>query len=166
MWDAFNKNHHTPDQLLDRLGLLQTPVDIHQVAQKLGISVTHWGKYQSNISGQIVYDGATAPKIFVNSNRSRHHQRFTIAHELAHAVLHLVPGQPANLSRDTDFHADENRVEAQANGYGAGLLMPYSLLAKWGPYYLWDVDALAAQFDVSSESMTIRINSYFRKFVR
>lgn len=72
--------------------------------------------------------------IGVNSLHSVTRQRFTIAHELAHFVLHLerletkVHVDKGVLRRDTLASEGTDDVEIEANTFAAEFLMPKSLL--------------------------------------
>ena len=78
--------------------------------------------------------------------------RFTIAHELGHYVLHSEFGKRAPLSVRRD---GSDRIEWEANWFAAGFLMPeadFSKLAGEG----WSDAWLAVHFDVSEAAVDIR----------
>ena len=60
-------------------------VNITQLAYKLGLNV--YSSVMSKTSGYIKYEGSSK-NIYVNSLDSVRRQRFTIAHELGHFLLH------------------------------------------------------------------------------
>jgi len=81
--------------------------------------------------------------------------RFTIAHELAHYVLHSKLGKicPMRVGR-----GDSNRVEWEANWFAAGFLMPYKIFNKEYKNNR-DIHSLAAKFMVSPQAISIRIET-------
>lgn len=162
MWATIQRSYLRPEQVLKRFNLYEAPVEISTLAANLGLRVVPWDYADDHVSGQISYDGESAPIVYVHSRQSHVRQRFTVAHEIGHAVLHLREGVPMDLPRDTNFEARGNRIEAQANGYAAALLMPFGLLSHWGPQYAWDTDLLASLFMVSRTAMEIRLNRLYQ----
>ena len=72
--------------LVNKLGLKAPPVPVEKLAKALGARV-EYTPFDDELSGMaFVRDGK--PVIGVNSNHHPNRQRFTIAHELAHVVLH------------------------------------------------------------------------------
>jgi Zn-dependent peptidase ImmA (M78 family) len=73
-----------------------------------------------------------------NSAHARVRQRFTIAHEVAHYVLHSGEDGKARLfgnkhvifRTDEDASAKRNRENVEANWLGAALLLPKELVLK------------------------------------
>lgn len=104
-------------------------------------------------------------------------QRFSIAHEVAHWVLHRGdPDAPdlfidttkyvAVYLRDQQSATGEKAREIQANMFAAALLMPESLLRgeiNNSEYDLLDEDALCAElakkFQVSTQALSIRLTA-------
>ena len=161
MWERVNRAKLTPDALLHGLGMLSAPVNLDAVAAALGVSLWTYEPHDPTEVGYVEYDGVDAPKVVINRKASPRRQRFTLAHGLGHVVLHLHPGQASALPRD---HADEargrSRVEAEADSYGARLLMPATLLARYYRDSLGDVDTLAAAFAVGRTVMVYRVANW------
>lgn len=98
-------------------------------------------------------------------------QRFTIAHEIAHFLLHVKKNNKSQLfiDRSVTFRRDENSAtgddnhEVEANQLGAALLMPRELVQqeiKKHDLDLDDEDAisfLAKRFQVSAAAITNRL---------
>ena len=152
--------------LLREAGSEQLPVDVVAIAHHLGLEVVAEALDEST-SGVLIV-GADQTVIGVNQRHHRRRQRFTIAHELAHYVLHR---QTSNLFVDSKltFHRNKSsaegidRQEVEANAFAAELLMPGELLRNYWdtqPLDLHDDVAmarLAARFDVSEQALTIRL---------
>lgn len=164
------------ETLLDQNKIYQAPVDVEDIAAKMGLDV-HASPTDMNISGFLLRDVARRrAAIGVNNNHSVNRQRFTIAHEIGHFLLHegdvhfdrvdgSDQGLRLNFRSDSSIEgSDESEIEA--NVFAAELLMPLKFLAKdvvaLGPLdMLSDNDdqlkALAGKYRVSSQALTFRL---------
>jgi Zn-dependent peptidase ImmA (M78 family) len=106
--------------------------------------------------------------IGVNSAHSIGRQRFTIAHELGHLILHKDETLHVDERAPIGFRNEESSlatkdVEIEANQFAAELLMPADLLAKEIESISDDLEAeaavseLADRFQVSEQAMTLRL---------
>jgi len=143
-------------------GLQKTaPVQVIPIAKELGLAVYSVDNWDDDISGMIVRDpargGASGYAVYVNGKHAETRRRFTIAHEIAHFVLHrslIGDGvQDDGLYRSKLSSA----VEAEANRLAADILMPWSLLNAEIAKGNNSVEALAKAFNVSKSSMSIRL---------
>ena len=73
-------------KLLQKNNIVQPPVDIRHIAKSLGIRIV-FSPLDSELSGMVYVKGRT-PIIGINSLHHPNRQRFTIAHECGHFVLH------------------------------------------------------------------------------
>ena len=150
------------------LNLLQThqqeaPVNVVELAFDLGIKVWKSDQLGSQISGKLLKDrqhgGKSGFAIFVNAAHAETRQRFTIAHEIAHFMLHRDAIKDG-IAEDV-FHRSEllsNKQEVEANKLAANILMPFSLLSEVQKNYaVDDVEGLAKAFHVSTAAMSIRL---------
>ncbi|MGO6695792.1 ImmA/IrrE family metallo-endopeptidase [Rhizobium johnstonii] len=119
-------------ELLAQFNVLSAPVPVDRIVRGMGITV-QYAPFDGDLSGMaFVKDGKKV--IGVNSLHSVTRQRFTIAHELAHFVLHLerletkVHVDKGVLRRDTLASEGTDDVEIEANTFAAEFLMPKSLL--------------------------------------
>lgn len=111
------------------------PVEIVRICRENGLKV--FEEYlDSNVSGLIVVDSKIWPKydsdkfIIVNLAESATRRRFTIAHELAHYILHRN-GSTLYAHRDmTGDNAVRNSIEHEANYFAANILMPEFLVRE------------------------------------
>ena len=152
--------------VLDQLGIRTAPVDVELVAGHLGIPVIR-ESLEPGMSGVLVIgDGQAA--IGVNRNHHPRRQRFTIAHEIAHYLLHTSDGDlfvddMLTFYRDDQLSAGAYRKEREANALAAALLMPQGLIEehiRQRQIDLYDDSAialLARHFDVSEQALTIRL---------
>ena len=113
-------------QLLDR-GKYQVPIDVHQVANDIGLVVVEQD-LEDQVSGLLVIKGNTGT-IGVNANHHINRQRFTIAHECGHYMLHrddtrvFIDAVPVFFRADVPVVASSSQ-EIDANNFAAALLMP------------------------------------------
>jgi len=138
------------------------PVDVEGICKVLGITIqitdlteiekTHKG----DISGALV----TTPEystILVNDTDPYARQRFTIAHELGHYVLHHNDESDGVF---ISFRGASNPEERAANRFAADLLMPKDILRKSHAEktlpLLW---TLAEEFSVSRAAMKYQLES-------
>ncbi|WP_244539156.1 ImmA/IrrE family metallo-endopeptidase [Pseudomonas aeruginosa] len=99
--------------------------------------------------------------IFYNGKANPERQRFTIAHELGHFILHRDQRQSFNCDKESVYSgADTIRViEREADDFASNLLMPGDLLREWISNQRIDLhvlSALAKRFQVSFEALCIR----------
>ena len=136
------------------------PVDVWAIASALDITVGHLPMPQ-NVSGKIVNDRGSPPTISIIINAAHHlnRRRFTLAHELAHYVLHrdqiteVVDNTMFRVGRQT-LNATEER---QANQLAANILMPMPKIREYRAQGQLDAKELAQTFGVSEQAMRIHI---------
>jgi Zn-dependent peptidase ImmA (M78 family) len=113
------------------------------------------------------------PVIGVNANHHPNRQRFTIAHELGHVLLHrnrlvaavLVDKSRNFIARDTVSAEGTDPVEIQANAFAAELLMPKKFVRQVLSESVRDLQdddyliSLAKRFRVSLAAFQHRLES-------
>lgn len=144
--------------------LQNIPVKVGALARELGL-VVKVGTLDYGKSGQIAPD-SEAPcgfAIRVNRHESKERQRFTLAHEIAHFLLHRDKIKNG-IYENTLYRADgiSNREEIEANRLAADILMPREGLANRlrGINTAADdelAEQLASEFQVSKPAMEIRL---------
>ena len=105
--------------------------------------------------------------IAYNGKARRERQRFTIAHELGHFILHRSQQKSFNCdSQSVHTGIDGLRqIEREADEFAGNLLMPGDLLREWISDQRIDLhvlSAIAKRFQVSFEALCIR----FIKFTK
>ena len=143
--------HLKAQEILERLGITEPPVDVEAIAKDHGLSVRRVIRSNS-FSGQLVRERM---RIEVNQKHARQRQRFTIAHELGHFVLSHSPA--VSVFDDRTITDPSSTNERQANAFAAGLLMPEGLVRDWW-IKLRNIEKMANRFDVSSEAMYYRLD--------
>jgi hypothetical protein len=140
------------------------PVDIEGLARALGITVSYVELGQ-HVSGALMRDarkgGPSGFAILVNFSNAPNRQRFTLAHEIAHFVLHRDLIDTA-LSDDTMYRSFlSSEYETQANRLAADILMPI-MVVKGLLQRGFGSQEMAARFRVSEQAMKIRVDGLRR----
>ncbi len=140
------------------------PVPIVDLCRAEGLKDVFQTRFKdSKVSGMIRHtdQGST---IYVAEDQSPKRQRFTIAHELAHYVLHIRPGlEGPNLIDRADVYelyrqpGQADAREREANLFAAELLMPTAVLRQLADVYA--PDQLAEFLAVSLEALMIRLRT-------
>jgi Zn-dependent peptidase ImmA (M78 family) len=151
--------------LLEQHGCDKPPIDVLALCKRLGIDVV-LEELEDEISGILVLQ--QKPAIAVNRSHSRARQRFTIAHEIGHFVLHKT-GKDAVFVDRAAIHF-RNQVsstgvdpnEVAANNFASALLMPQRMLEadlRLIDESITDVHVirLAQKYGVSEQAMNIRL---------
>lgn len=143
------------------------PVDIEGIVRDVGVGLDKKASLDPEISGQLERVNGSEFKISVNRGHHYFRRRFTIAHELAHFLLHrdligagVDDSKAYRSTPDGNFYNTEigPREEAEANRFAARLLIPKSKLGELvriGD----DVAEIAKNFQVSPAAMKIRLGS-------
>lgn len=134
------------------------PVKVGAIAADLGVKVLI-SDLPLAVSGMLTLDQNDRKTwtIKVNRHEHRNRQRFTIAHEIAHYVLHRdVIGN--ELIDDTFYRSGlSEQREYEANALAAEILMPWPLVTRLMQSGERDVEALAQTLQVSTAALNIRL---------
>lgn len=156
--------------LLKSHNIRSSPVPVDKIAKAMGVQLK-FSPLDDELSGMVFIKDGT-PIIGVNSLHHPNRQRFTIAHELGHLVMHRnilenevhVDKQFKILMRDGVASSGTDTIEIEANKFAAELLLPSFLLDELltrefdiddeGP-----LEALAKKFKVSKQMLEYRIRA-------
>ena len=128
--------------------------NIEQLIVRLGGRVTKSDWESARETGSITVRGPHDFEISLSPMSGDRRSRFTIAHELAHYVLHANAGKkPLKVRRD-----GSGPVEWEANWFAAGFLMPEDVFRAKVAAGFGDAE-LAEHFGVSKEAVQIRRQS-------
>ena len=135
---------------------IKAPVHVVPIAESLNVPIYKNFDFPNNLSGLIKREDDDSYSIHVNGNHPSTRQRFTMAHELAHFVLHK--DQIGDGITDDYLYRSgmSNAAEREANQLAADILMPRHLLTSEHREGM-TVDQLADLFWVSRMSMDIRL---------
>ena len=154
-------------ELLKSLSIKRPPVDVVGVAKKLRVRIEQ-ADLSDECSGVLVRRGSAAV-IGVQFAHHPNRQRFTVAHELGHFLLHkggtYVDKGTTLRFRNLQSGSGTQKEEREANHFAAALLMP----AEWvqaeferHPFDLADdsqLQELCRTFGVSAQAMSYRLTN-------
>ena len=152
------------EELLYKSGTTLLPIAVEKLAEHVG-AVIRKGPLPSDLSGFLVQGGGRK-LICVNSLHAKPRQRFTIAHEIGHIVLHdfqnHVDRGVAVYRRDRRSGSAEATAEVEANQFAADLLMPKRMIDATVPKFVDLLDEeqikkIADRFQVSPQALTFRL---------
>ncbi len=145
------------------------PIDVTALANDLGLSVYDDDDLRPGVSGMIARDfaGESESGFIISVNSSEHYlrRRFTVAHEIAHFLLHrnrIGDG----IFDDAMYRSDKmnSAEEFEANNMAADLLMPRSLVLAEVQKGISDTARLAHHFQVSEPAMRVRMRYLYHTF--
>lgn len=116
-----------------------------------------------NISGLIQPDEGGNFVIKVNRFESKERQRFTIAHEIAHYLLHRDRINSGIVDSVLYRSKLSSKIEAEANKLAADIVMPndavFAVMNQLSRPISEDaISDLATNFEVSKQAMAIRVS--------
>lgn len=156
-------------ELLKSVKAMDVPVRVDAVAHRLGVRV-EFVPLGEEVSGLLIIENDQGT-IGINETHPLVRQRFTLAHEIGHYVLHrgqselFIDKNFTAVFRDSRSSSGEHRAEIQANQFAAALLMPRSLLEAeisargFDLGDEWALEKLAADFIVSTQAMAFRLSN-------
>lgn len=158
--------------LLEEHGITKAPIPVELIAEKFGATV-RFSPFDGELAGMLVRGDGHSPVIGVNSLHHVNRQRFTIAHECGHLLLHkgdvhIDTSFRVNL-RNKDSSKANNPEEIEANRFAAELLMPYEMIMSDLEKYEIDMEdenqlkELADKYEVSVQALTHRITYLLRQ---
>ena len=143
------------------------PIDVTKVAEHYGLLIREQ-ELEDAVSGMLLVRDKRAV-IGVNRNHHLNRQRFTVAHEIGHYLMHTDQSQifieNLSLYRNQLSESGTNVREIEANAFAAELLMPTKVLKKVVGGRLIDafydepiIRHLASEFGVSTQAMTVKLS--------
>ena len=117
--DGFTTPQEIAQAVRSELGVGAEPIaDLTRVLENAGVAVLRWPLESLNIDAVAAWPEDSAPLILLREDASAERVRFTMAHELGHAVMH-------------DGEATEQQ-EREADAFAAEFLLPAaSLRLEW-----------------------------------
>lgn len=143
--------------LLTDFNVFQINTNVVKLANLLHMNVIPATFKDDSIAGLLKFENGQV-NIYVNEYQSVNRQRFTIAHEIGHFILHkdFIKGQKINAFYRKDFDNFSDPIEQQANLFAANLLMPEKVIKNlWETYK--STSYLANILKVSEQAVNIRL---------
>ena len=131
-------------------------MDVESIADDYGISIQR-ADLRPVHDGEICHNNGVFT-IRVNNTQDENRQRFTIAHEIAHYMLHMgyiVKNKCVDRGNSGGFN---NYKEIEANRLAADILMPLDLIRRHIKEGVKTIAGLSKQLRVSEESLNIRLD--------
>jgi Zn-dependent peptidase ImmA (M78 family) len=132
------------------------PRNVFTDFRRIGVHVFRRQLQNSNISGLFLSHQGAGPCLLVNYSEDVYRQRFTAAHELAHAIFDSDEEAVVSFARPKR----NDLIEVRANRFASSYLMPPSILRKLPEPSKWtEKDALhwANDFRVSCDALGIAL---------
>ena len=156
MADALRIDPATP--IIERY-TQDAPVRVEAIARDLGLSLVQ-DVLEPDVAGKIVRDSRSPGgyTIYLNARDPVRRQRFTLAHELGHYVLHRdLIGD--GIIDDALYRSKLSEwYERQANRWAADTLMPAALMRGLYRGGMKSFAELSNTLDVSESAIRIRLN--------
>jgi Zn-dependent peptidase ImmA (M78 family) len=153
-------------ELIERANVNAPPVPVEKIARMLGARIVK-SDFKNEISGLLVRRGNEIV-IGVAKEQATTRQRFTIAHEIGHLVLHEAEEVHVDREFRVKLRSQQSSEavdvdEIEANAFAASLLMPEHFLRNDVRKLSIDFDdasqiqVVARRYGVSSQAMTFRL---------
>lgn len=147
--------------------LKTVPVKLGSLARALGVADIKIASMSPGVSGQITRED-NRYIIRINRNEARERQRFTLAHEIAHYLLHrhVIDSYPDGITDNVLYRSGApEKIEYEANRLAADLVMPISIVEDkirsfGGIVNEAAIERMAEIFDVSKAAMEIRLSTF------
>ena len=130
---------------------------IEPLIERLGGTIAYLGTHDSFFAddGSLSVFAPGNFEIRISGLTGAERDRFTIAHELGHYVLHADQGTKEIVAS----RSGSNRVEWEANWFAAAFLMPEADFKEACGWYNNDPSLVAARYMVSPKAAEIRMES-------
>lgn len=162
------------EDLLAQHNINEPSINVEDIAKNLGIIVIRRPyTAQNKLAAMLIRDEPSGKVIIaLNGDHTKEKQRFSIAHEIGHFLLH--PAEKVYLDREfsVDYRDSKAAIgkhikEIEANRFAGNLLIPRRFLVEDLRNYLMEekVDKvkisreLSKKYEVSTFTINIRINS-------
>jgi len=150
--------HNLVNKILNDLNINSIPIPIEDIVNKYNIRIS---KAPSEEFSGILIRKENRALIGINDEEPINRQRFSIAHELGHFLLHKNKFAFVDYREKKDVLI-HNHKEREANIFAAAILMPEKPLKddlKEKKYEIteYDVQELAHKYQVSYQAMQIRL---------
>jgi len=156
-------------RILEQSGNTGLPINVVKIIKSFGIELV-FTPLPDEVSGILYPEDDNTNRIIVNSDHHENRQRFTMAHELGHYILHKnnkgIHIDRQTFSRNANSRTGLDPIEIEANRFAAELLMPRNLIEEKmeGHEDVLDLQDdivwnLANMFKVSTAAMSIRLQS-------
>lgn len=115
---------------------------------------------ESNEDGSILIKSEEDFEIFIPAHTSPLRDRFTVAHEIGHYVLHFLWAKTKNPDLGAVYATryGSNRAEWEANWFASAFLMPSSDVREFCENENLSIADMSGHFSVSPSAAKLRLN--------
>lgn len=135
-------------------GHRQIRLDIYADFRSLGMHIFRRRLANSDISGLYIEHPIAGHCILVNYDEDIYRQRFSVSHEVAHAIFDSSESVTVSYQRNSAKYENKDLKEIRANSFASHYLMPPELLPDGEK---WDVELglhWAKKLKVSTEALS------------
>jgi predicted transcriptional regulator len=135
--------------------------DIHGLVARMGgrVDIEDTLLSDPELTGSLYVEAPDRFRIVVPSHTSPERDRFTVAHELGHFVLHYLWAKKQNPElpdKVVAYRRGSDRIEWEANWFAAAFLMPEQEFRDCFDRLGGNIRAVASAFGVSSAAAEVR----------
>jgi Zn-dependent peptidase ImmA (M78 family) len=131
----------------------EAPRDVYQDFRAIGIHIFRRKLENSDISGLYVQHPVAGHCVLVNYDEDIYRQRFSVAHEVAHAIFDAEDGVMVTYKPASSKYSPQDLQEIRANSFASCYLMPPMMLRKLGRVDQSTALHWAQQFRVSTAAL-------------
>lgn len=137
---------------------LSVQIPIVMIANNIGYKVLEFDPTESieNVSGSVVNASKT---IYINGDEHPYRRRYTIAHEIGHAVLHSDRAHVIDYRQNMINFSGGSQIEDEAHQFAMELLMPAVKFKTLWRALDSKTDEIAARFGVPIDVAEYRAGS-------
>lgn len=120
------------EALRKRLGYSdnEVPRDIYSDFRRIGIHIFRRKLANNEISGLYIEDPVAGHCVLINYNEDIYRQRFSVAHEVAHAIFDSSEGMMLTFQPNSARYDKNELKEIRANSFASHYLMPLTMLKR------------------------------------
>lgn len=131
----------------------EVPRDIYEDFRSIGIHIFRRRLSNSEISGLYINHPIAGHCVLVNYDEDIYRQRFSVAHEVAHAIFDSDQEVMVTYQFDSSKYSKSDLQEIRANSFASHYLMPISMLERLGSLDRGSAIYWAQQFRVSTSAL-------------
>jgi len=110
----------------------EAPRDVYDDFRRIGIHIFRRKLANADISGLYVRHPGAGDCVLINYNEDVYRQRFSVAHEVAHAIFDASDGAMVTYQSSSSKYSPQDLQEIRANSFSSCYLMPPVMLRKLG----------------------------------
>lgn len=131
----------------------EAPRDVYSDFRRIGIHVFRRKLSNQDISGLYVNDPNAGHCVLINYSEDLYRQRFSAAHEVAHAIFDSSEGVLLTYEWKSSKYDENDLREIRANSFSSHFLMPVTMLNGLPPLDEEAAKHWAQQFRVSTAAL-------------